>query len=139
MKAKILITDQTEKGSGFATVIEGQHVGEVVFIAGKTMKASETSVGDTVMAELVPNRPEMKSEVPWFSPFIQRDDASQVDVEAVRAALSAFDYPVTAEDAGIELPALYAAHSEAQVVKVVAYQSPTAKPVVMWAASMEVV
>ena len=110
-----------------------------MFIPGKIMQATETSAGDTVVAHLAPNLPEKRAEVPWTAPFIRRSDDSGISPEAVREALSAFDYPVSAEDAGLPLSALYSAHSEGVVVRVTAHETPSSKPVVMWAASMEVV
>lgn len=139
MKARVLITSQIASGSGFGIVVDGAHSGEAVFIPGKTMVASQTTPQMTVQAELVPNRPDQRDECPWMAPFVLSDDGQDVDVDAVRASLSAFEYPVSAEDAGVSLASLYAAYGQGAVVRVTAQISPTSKPVVMWAASMEVV
>jgi len=139
MRERVLITSQIDSGSGFAVVLDGEYAGDAVYIAPKTMKASGASEGDTLLATLLPNQADQRDKVPWFAPFVSSGEVPDTPPEAVRAALSAFDYPVSAEDAGLSLGALYAAHSEGMAVKVTAVESPTAKPVTLWAVSMEVV
>ncbi len=139
MEVKVLIESQISSGTGFGSVTEGEHAGEMVYIPAKTMLATQASAGDTVTAHLTPNVPEKRGEVPWRAPFITREDDSGIHPQAVRAALSAFDYPVSAEEAKMPLSALYAAHSAGMIVRVTAHETPSSKPVVMWAANMGVV
>lgn len=114
--------------------------GESVFVPASVSRAMGLAKGDTVQAKLAPNRqPSATAREPikWAAIAATSDFGADIDVEAVRAALSGFDYPVRAEEAGVDITALEVAHRLGEVVKVVASQSPTAPKVVMWTDSMD--
>lgn len=111
--------------------------GEQVFVAPSWVKTLDLTVSDIVQAKLVPNAGDQAGEVPWFAAIVTNDPDGLLDADQVIERLSAFDYPVTAEDAGIPAASLQMAYQDGHIVKVVVMPAPNADKVIMWAADME--
>jgi len=111
--------------------------GEQVFIAPSWTKTLDLQVSDIVQAKLVPNAGEQSSQVPWFAAIVTTDADNIMDPEDVATMLSSYEYPVSAEEAGISSASLQMAYQEGHIVKIVIMPKPHADKVIMWAADME--
>jgi antitoxin component of MazEF toxin-antitoxin module len=115
---------------------------EDVFIPPAVSKRLGLEIGDIVLAKIVPNRnmnPNAGSRppVPWIAPLMARTHEDVLPPQSVKAALSPFEYPVTAEEAELPLVALEQAYQAGDIVKVIVMPSPRAERVIMWAADMD--
>ena len=116
--------------------------GESVFIPPSVSKTLGLEISDIVLAKLVPNndqsnRSGSRTPVPWFAPLMARSVEDMVDPDEVKAALDQFEYPVTAEEAGIPSAALQQAYQAGKITKIVVMPSPREDRVIMWAADMD--
>jgi len=116
--------------------------GESVFIPPAVSKTMGLEVSDIVLAKLVPNRDMSenagkRTPVPWFAPLMARSGDEIMEPEEVHAALDAFEYPVSAEEADVPLVALEQAYQAGKAVKIVILPRPQAERVIMWAADMD--
>lgn len=130
---KIIVTNILPTGSSFAVKEE---TGEQIFIPAAVSKAADLHIGMSANAMLIPNRHE-SDNVPWMAPIIL---PSKVDIEtpdAVFKKLDEFEHPVTAEESGISIFSLQNAHTVGKIVKLIAKESPDAKAVLYWSASMD--
>ena len=128
------------KGTAFATRTE---TGEEVFIPPRVSRAANLEDGDVVDAILVENSspPDRADREPvrWLATYVAPIDGKTAltDAHSVSEGLSAFDYPVTAAEAGLDLPSLEQAHKMEKAVKIVVSEHPSKPKVVMWAATMD--
>lgn len=115
---------------------------ENVFIPPAVSKRMNLEIGDIVLAKIVPNRnmnPNAASRppVPWIAPLMARTTEEVMDPVMVKAALSVFEYPVTAQEAEVPLVALEQAYLAGMAVKIIVMPNPRAERVIMWAADMD--
>lgn len=116
--------------------------GESVFIPPAVSKTMGLQISDVVLAKLVPNKDMSenagrRTPVPWFAPLMARSADDMMGADEVAAALEAFEYPVSAEEAEVPLVALEQAYQQGRVVKIVVMPKPHAERVIMWAADMD--
>lgn len=110
--------------------------GEQVFIPSVVSKACGLEPTQIVKGKLVPNR-HNSADVPWMAPIILPTEESIETPQVVFNALDRFDYPVTADEAGLSLFSLQNAHQEGKAVKLIVKARPEDKAVLYWAASMD--
>ena len=116
--------------------------GEQVIIAPRVSKAVGLEAGDIVSAIIVPNvnppqRDPDRPPVPWFAPTVARVAQDLRTPQEVYDVLWQFEYPVTAEEAELPMIALQQAYQQGKIVKVVAFEKPNVKPIIMWCNSVE--
>lgn len=130
----VIVTNLLPTGTSFAV---REDTGEQVFIPASVSKACGLQVSQIAKAILIPNRKEA-ADVPWMAPVVKVDaDTNVMAPDAVQKALDAFDYPVTAEEAGCDPISLHNAHQIGKAVKLVVKERADAKAVVYWTASMD--
>lgn len=129
----LIVTNILPTASAFALRSDN---GEQVFIPASVSKACELKNGQVVKGMIVPNRHD-SADVPWMCPVIIPTNDDVQTAQDVHRALDAFDYPVTAEEAGVGLFSLHCAHAEGMAVKMIVKENPSSKPVMYWAASMD--
>ena len=116
--------------------------GESVFIPPAVSKTMGLEISDIVLAKLVPNRDlsenaGKRTPVPWFAPLMARSGDEVMDPDEVQKWLDDFEYPVSAEEAGLPLVALEQAYQAGKVIKIMVMLKPHAERVIMLAADME--
>ena len=127
-------------GTAFATCIDTK---ESVFIPPKVSRAGALEEGDVVGAVLAENskRPDMSRADPvkWVAIYVDTEMSERAVSEphSVSERLSEFDFPVTAEDAGLDIVSLEAAHRAERAVKIIVCEHPRKPKIVMWAATMD--
>lgn len=130
----LIVTNVLQPGKAAFAVRED--TGEQVYIPAAVSKACGLEPTHIVKGKLVPNRQNTK-DVPWMAPIILPSEESIETPETVYKALDAFDYPVTAEEAGVSLFSLQNAHQEGMAVKLIVKAKPDDKAVLYWAATMD--
>ena len=130
---KIIITNIVDqRRSAFAVRAAN---GEQVYIPAATVKHVNLRPNEVVWAALIENNSfdgTMKNRTPWMSPLITRENISEVDTDKVVDAFDAFDYPVTAEEAGVSDFEAHCAFHDQALAKVILIEGPYADPVIMW-------
>lgn len=116
--------------------------GESVFIPPAVSKTMGLEISDIVLAKLVPNRDlsenaGKRTPVPWFAPLMARSGDDVMEPDEVQKWLDDFEYPVSAEEAGLPLVALEQAYQAGKVIKIMVMPKPHAERVVMWAADID--
>ena len=116
--------------------------GESVFIPPAVSKTMGLEISDIVLAKLVPNRDlsenaGKRTPVPWFAPLMARSGDDVMEPDEVQKWLDDFEYPVSAEEAGLPLVALEQAYQAGKVIKIMVMPKPHADRVVMWAADID--
>jgi hypothetical protein len=116
--------------------------GEQVFVPPSVSKTMELEISDIVLAKLVPNNDQSnrvgtRPPVPWFAPLMARSVDDMMDPDDVHQALLEFEYPVTADEAGIPSAALQQAYQESKITKIIVMPSPRSERIIMWAADMD--
>jgi hypothetical protein len=116
--------------------------GESVFIPPAVSKTMGLEISDIVLAKLVPNRDlsenaGKRTPVPWFAPLMARSGDDVMEPDEVQKWLDDFEYPVSAEEAGLPLVALEQAYQAGKVIKIMVMSKPHAERVVMWAADID--
>lgn len=119
-----------------------EDTGESVFIPPSVSKTLELEISDIVLAKLVPNndrsnRDNSRAPVPWFAPLMARSVDDLMEPDEVHEALLEFEYPVTAQEAGIPSAALQQAYQESKITKIIVMPSPRDERIIMWAADMD--
>lgn len=133
----VIVTNMIASKAAFAV---REDTGEQVYIPASVSRAVELSVIDVVLAKIVPNRDhhgQINGQVPWLAAIVSRSNEDFIPPEEVEDALDKFDYPVTAEEAGVPLMALQNAHHYGKAVKVVVIPNPKADKVIMWAKDVD--
>lgn len=129
----LIVTNILPTASAFAVRSD---TGDQVFIPASVSKACDIKHGQVIKGMLVPNKHDSQ-DVPWMCPVVVPSDETLQSPEEVYSALDAFDYPVTADEAGVSLFSLQNAHAEGKAVKLIVKENPEAKAVLFWASKMD--
>jgi hypothetical protein len=129
----IIVTNILPTGSAFAV---REDTGEQAFIPAAVSKATDLKIGMIAQAMLVPNRHD-SADVPWMAPVIVPSETAIETPDEVFRKLDCFDYPVTADEAEVSLFSLQSAHAAGKVVKLIVKESPEAKAMLYWAATID--
>lgn len=128
------------KGTAFATCVDTK---EAVFIPPKVSRAGALEEGDVVSAVLAENSKmsdmSRADPVKWVAIYVdpEMSERAASTPHSVSQTLSKFDFPVTADDAGLDIVSLEAAHRAERAVKIIVCEHPRKPKVVMWAATMD--
>lgn len=136
----IIVTNVLPNSKTAFAVLEDS--GEQVIIPPRVSQTVGLEIGDIVSAIIVPNinppeRDPSKPPVPWFAPTVVRVAEDMVTPDEVYEALWGYEYPVTAEEAGLSLMSCQQAYQQGRIVKVVAMERPQAKPIIMWCSEVD--
>lgn len=119
-----------------------EDTGEQVIVPPSVSKTMGLENADIIQAKLVPNIDKdgsrgFKNNVPWFAPLVSREAYDEAGLQEAYDNLWGYEYPMTAEDAGVPLAALQELYHQGRIVKIIVMPSPKADKVIMWATSME--
>lgn len=140
---QIYITNQLETKSSFGVLASSL---EQVYIPASIGHAANLQVGESYDAAIIPNTHPQSKSTPWMAVRVTErgkgvsgGDIPEDDFADVCEALSAFEYPVEAQNSGVDVGRLDKAWRQGRIVRVEARQSPHSEPRILWAADMELV